>query len=258
MTRLRRFFLDEHAMLALIVLNTLLMFLGGFWPDSLWFELSDAFFTLLFVMEAVVKITTLGWAAYWRSGWNRFDFLVVVIALPSLASPFVEHSLATGAILALRSFRVFKMFKLLRFIPHLPRLLQGVRLAVRASLLVCVAGFAVLFIFAILSSALFGSSAPQYFGNPALSVYNTFRLFSVEGWYELPDAIAAHSGAAWAVFARVYFSLLLFLGGILGMSLITSIFVDAMAGDNNDAVLAKLDELEQELRELKEQRGEGR
>ena len=32
---------------------------------------------------------------------------------------------------------------------------------------------------------LFGNAAPQYFGNPALSVYSIFRLFTIEGWYEM-------------------------------------------------------------------------
>ena len=50
-----------------------------------------------------------------------------------------------------------------------------------------------------------------------------------------------------AVFARIYFSLLLFLGGIIGMSLVNSIFVDAMAADNNDEVLEKLEQIEKKL-----------
>lgn len=43
---------------------------------------------------------------------------------------------------------------------------------------------------------------------------------------------------------RVVFAILFFVGGILGLSLVNSIFVDALAGDNNDNVLERLDELE--------------
>jgi voltage-gated sodium channel len=46
---------------------------------------------------------------------------------------------------------------------------------------------------------------------------------------------------------RVYFCTLLIGGGIIGMSLINSIFVDALAADNNDDVKAKLDVLEQKI-----------
>lgn len=252
MNVLRRFFCNEHIILVAIVLNTAIMFLGGFWPESTWFELSDSIFTLLFLMEAIVKISTDGWKKYWQDNWNRFDFIVVVIALPSLASPFFEHSMATNAVLALRSMRLFKSFKVIRFIPNIKKLLNGIKLAFRASLLVFAAGIVILLIFAILSSAIFGGMAPEYFGNPGISVYSIFRLFSIEGWYEMPDVIASNSTPGWGIFARIYFSILVFLGGMIGMSLITSIFVDTMAGDNNDEVLEKLDKIENQIKEIKE------
>jgi voltage-gated sodium channel len=40
------------------------------------------------------------------------------------------------------------------------------------------------------------------------------------------------------------------VGGIIGMSLVNSIFVDAMAADNNDEVLKKLNRLEKKLDNL--------
>lgn len=42
----------------------------------------------------------------------------------------------------------------------------------------------------------------------------------------------------------------MFLGGIIGMSLVNSIFVDAMAEDNNDEVLEKLKQVEEQLKKL--------
>ena len=109
-----------------------------------------------------------------------------------------------------------------------------------------------LLVFSIITTFLFGNAAPQYFGNPALSVYSIFRLFTIEGWYEMPEAIAVNGGTVMAVFARIYFSILLFLGGIIGMSLVNSIFVDAMAADNNDEVLNKLSQLEMKLDQIKQ------
>lgn len=82
------------------------------------------------------------------------------------------------------------------------------------------------------------------------SLYSTFRLFTVEGWYEQPDAIANNSSVAWGVFARIYFVILLFFDGIIGMSLINSIFVDAMAEDNNDELMKKVTDLEKKIDRL--------
>ena len=250
MERLKDLLCSDRVMLYAIMINTALMFIGGFWPDSLWFEAADAVFTLLFLFEAWAKISRMGWRAYRSEGWNRFDFVVLIVALPSLASPILEQTYATNAILALRSMRLFKSFKMLRFIPNIQKLLAGIRLATRASLLVFIAFIVFLIIFSILSSTIFGNIAPEYFGNPAISIYSIFRLFTVEGWYEFADAIAQNGNVGWAFFARVYFSILMFLGGIIGLSLINSIFVDAMAEDNNDEVLEKLRRLEEKIDQL--------
>ena len=146
--------------------------------------------------------------------------------------------------------RLFKSLKMLRFIPNIHKLLAGLRLATHASLLVFIAFIVFLIIFSILSSTIFGTIAPEFFGNPAISVYSIFRLFTVEGWYESADTIAQNVSASWGFFARVYFSILMFLGGIIGLSLINSIFVDAMAEDNNDEVLEKLRRLEEKIDQL--------
>ena len=231
-------------------MNTIIMFIGGFWPESKWPEICDAFFTIVFLFEAFAKISAHGWTTYWKQGWNKFDFIILLVALPSLTSLFINHTMATNAILALRSLRLFKSFKMFRFIPNIQKLLKGLKLACRASFLVLIAFVVFLVLFSILSSTIFGKVAPEYFNNPAISLYSIFRLFSVEGWYEIPDAIASHASPLWGFFARCYFSVLMFLGGIIGMSLINSIFVDAMAEDNNDEVLEKLNQIEKQLKEM--------
>ena len=247
MNKLIKWFCNDRLMMVAILLNTSIMFMGGFWPDNNLFDLSDALFTLLFIGEAAAKIYQYGWKGYWKSGWNRFDFIVLIIALPSLASPFMGRNMATNTILVLRSLRLFKSFKLIRFIPNIQRLLKGLKLAVRASLLVFLAFIVFLLIFSILSSTIFGNIAPEYFGNPAISLYSIFRLFSIEGWYEMPEVIATNASPEWGLFARCYFSLLMFFGGIIGLSLVNSIFVDAMMDDNNDEVLEKLKKIEKRL-----------
>lgn len=233
-----------------IALNTMVIFVGGFWPDSLCFEIIDAAFTMLFAMEAVVKIKTQGWRCYWQDGWNRFDFIIIILALPTILTPLIENSVETSVILALRGFRLIKSFKMFSLIPNINNLARGIKAAVKTSSLVVFAFVVFLLIFSVLSSTIFGNFVPEYFGNPGISLYSTFRLFTVEGWYELPDAIAQNGSFAWGIFARIYFVILLFLGGIIGMSLVNSIFVDAMAEDNNEELIKKISELEEKIDKL--------
>ena len=105
-------------------------------------------------------------------------------------------------------------------------------------------------IFAIINCSLFGEAAPQYFATPLDSIYSVFRLFTVEGWYDIPDAITATLSPVWSHVVRIYFCLLLIGGGIIGMSLINSIFVDAMVADNNDDVKEQLRRIEEKLDRL--------
>ena len=255
MESIKRFFTNDNIMLVLVLINTGIIFVSGFIPNQEGHLLIlDSFFTLLFLFEAVVKIQVRGFSEYWSDGWNRFDFIIVLLALPSCVNIFGEVLPGTSVLLSLRTLRAFKSFRLLKFIPNIDSILNGIKLAFKASYIVAIGLLILLLVFSIITTFLFGNLAPQYFGNPALSVYSIFRLFTIEGWYDMPEAIAVKGGAALAVFARIYFSILLFMGGIIGMSLVNSIFVDAMAADNNDEVLEKLSELEKKLDKMEKEK----
>lgn len=244
---LREFFINDKAVLALVALNTVSIFVGGYYPDSFLFTVIDSVFTLLFLAEALCKISGASWAGYWKDGWNRFDFIITMAALPSLANLLVDGFLATNILLVLRVLRVFKAFRLFKFIPNVGELLRGISLAIKASFVVAAGVAVMLLVFAILTSTLFGQFAPEYFGTPGEALYSTFKMFTVEGWYEIPDLIVSRSSDIMGVFAKVYFAMELFLGGILGMSLINAIFVDAAVSDNNDDVKKELSEIKEML-----------
>ena len=193
------------------------------------------------------------------SHWNQFDFIITMIALPSLLN-FFENStnVQTNLLLSLRALRVFralriaKAARIMRYIPDIEKLIQGLKAALKSCFVVVVGFVVFMLITSILSSTVFGEIAPEYFGNPGQSLYSTFRLFTVEGWFEIPDVIAERSTTGMGIFAKIYFSLFLFSGGIIGVSLINSFFVDAMAEDNNEDVLIKLEEMEAMMKEMQE------
>ncbi len=332
--RLFEFFTNDAVMAVAITLSTVFVFLSGYNLDPNPFLYIDAFFTVFFLIEALVKInccdpgsekTSLRekFRYYWfgkfdvekqkekraakgedldpeeeqikkyrikqyekkkakeqkrkksllrrrigsllfcddgeTSHWNQFDFIITLIALPSLLNIFLEISIQTELLLSLRALRVFralriaKAARIMRYIPDIEKLIQGLKAALKSCLVVVMGFIVLLLITSILSSTLFGEFAPQYFSNPGQSLYSTFRLFTVEGWFEIPDAIAANSSPGMGVFAKIYFSLFLFGGGIIGVSLINSFFVDAMAEDNNEDVLIKLEEMEKMMKEMQDQ-----
>ena len=100
-------------------------------------------------------------------------------------------------------------------------------------------------------TTLFKEVAPEYFSTPLEAIYTTFRIFTGEGWNEIPDTVSVEVGEAWAHAVKLYFSLLLIVGCVIGMSLLNSVFVDAMVADNDDDIREKLDSIEASLDEIK-------
>lgn len=49
-------------------------------------------FTFIFIMECVFKLIGLGFAGYWFSGWNQFDFFVVLMSLLDLVMDIMGAS----------------------------------------------------------------------------------------------------------------------------------------------------------------------
>lgn len=249
----RQLLLSENFITTMVVVNVVVLFVAGFGEGTTLFSYVDDLFTILFIAEALVKIHKWGWRGYWHSRWNRIDLLLLLLSLPSLLPAVSTAAIGSNAVLSLRSFRLFKMFRLLEFVPHVDQLLAGVKLACKASFIVTIAIGVLLLIFSIFTTYLFGNLAPEAFGNPGICLYSMYRLFTVEGWYDLPELIAESSSPLVGNLARVYFSVLVFGGGIIGMSLINSLFVDAMASDDNAKFSDELRNISERLERIEEQ-----
>lgn len=249
----QKIFLNEKFILAVILLNAVVIYLqvsGVSTPLLMGLDLTC---TLIFLIEMIVKHQKLGVKEYWRSGWNRLDGILVILSLPSLVEVFLPVGMMDFSILLIfRLLRVLRFFRVLHFFPNFSQLVKAFKMALRESYAILLCFFVIIVIFGLLNCSLFKDIAPQYFSTPLESIYSVFRICTVEGWYDIPDAISASSTPAVGGFVRFYFVLILILGGIIGMSFINSIFVDAMVSDNNDEVNMKLDEIEKKLDQLLE------
>ena len=233
----KKLFLNERFIFLIILLNSAIIFVEGFSFDvakKFWFDLLDHGFTSIFIVELLVKLNEYGIKGYFKSNWNKFDFILVALALLSIASLFLEASvLKLDFLLAFRTMRVFKFFRFIRFIPKIDKVIDGVLRASKASIIIIVAFLIFNFIISVVSCFLFRNIAPEYFSNPLVSFYSIFKVFTIEGWYEIPDEMTVDSSPVMAFLIRVFFIIILFFGGIFGLSLVNSIFVDAMVSDNN-------------------------
>lgn len=247
----KRLFLNDHFVMAVIAVNAVVIFLQESGISNTFINAIDLVCTLFFLCEMIVKHMEWGARKYWSSGWNRMDGILVIISLPSLLEyMFPDLIFNVSFLLVFRMLRVFRFFRVFHFFPDFGTIMRHVKLAFRQSLSIFCGLFILILIFSLINCALFKDVAPQYFGNPLIAMYSVFQICTIEGWYEIPNAITQGLSPALVVLVRVYFVGILVMLGMIGMSIVNSIFVDAMVSDNNDAVLLKLKELEAKIDRL--------
>ena len=251
-----RCMIRDTTVLWVIVINAAALFLDAFPAvrdgTGRIFWWIDYGCVIYFLLEVILKLSFHG-KRYWRNGWNRFDFMVVVASLPTLAAPFTGMEIFS-IVLIFRLARLFRFVRVFRFIPHGPRIWAGVQRALKASVGILVVLLILNLVFALGATFLFGEEAPEHFGDPLISSYTLFKVFTVEGWHEIPDQMARDSDSnSLAVLARLYFIIAVFVGGILGLSLVNAIFVDEMTADNTDRLEFMVLALRQELEQFQEE-----
>lgn len=260
MNPLKKVFLNDKIILTLISINAVIIFLQGFPIKTIGLEthhalmLVDDLISVCFLIEVCVKGRHFGLKEYLKSTWNKFDVLLILFSLPPLIGRMlIDYETANiGFLLVFRVFRVFKFFRFIQFFPQVEHIFNSIREAIRASFMVLIGFFLFVFIMSILSCYMYQNIAPEYFGDPIVSYYSMFKIFTIEGWNTIPEMINA-SGKVniyQAFFTKLYFMLILIFGGVIGLSIVNSIFVDAMVSDNNDELEERVEGVQKDVKRL--------
>ena len=246
---------SERTIMWVISINAILIFLYSFPQIDSGFKktllILDNICAIYFILEVVLKIQMRSFRLFWRRAWDRFDLILVVVTLPAFFEPFVPENYHP-ALMSLSLVRILRFLKFLKFIPNSKMLIEGLKRALKASVGVGLSLLVLNIVFALGATILFGKTCPELFGDPLISMYSMFRVFTIEGWHEVPAQIISHGGSdMWIFTVRAYFVLSVSVGGLLGLSLANAIFVDEMTIDNNQKLERLIRELSQEVRELR-------
>lgn len=253
MRRLLQAFVDERVVLAVITFNLVVLFARSYpsmHPHDAALFVLDYICLVYFVGEMVTKISLFGWRTYWASGINRFDFIIVAASAPTLLAPFT-HGDELTVVLVFRAARLLRFLRVLRFIPHADQLWAGIGRALRASVGLILAIVLYLVVMGLIASHLFGEAAPDHFADPVTSIYSIFKVFTVEGWYTVPDLIAETQGPLMGFVARGFFTIAVVTGGLLGLGITNAVLVDEMVMDNNDELEERITGLTLEVEQLR-------
>lgn len=251
----KKLFLNDKFILGLILINSFILFLNGYLTPTTRSHFTllvfDNLITFLFIIEVFIKTKHFGIRGYFKSNWNLFDFILVILSIPALITfAFNIHFLDFSFLLVFRVLRVFKAFRFFKFIPNIEQLMAGIQKALKASVFVFTGFIIYIFIIGIFSFYLFQDSESTYFENPLISLYSTFKIFTIEGWFEIPEQVVQNYNDTATLFTYIYFVFVVLTGGIFGLSIVNSIFVDTMVSDNNNDLEQKIDILDSKISEL--------
>ena len=203
----------------------------------------DYAITTLFVIEITYKINIYK-KEYFEKKWNWFDFFVVTISFIALILQifWLKVGILENLVI-LRVLRLFKFFRIIRVIPDIEKIYGNLIKALRVTSGIILGGFIILIIIGVVLCSMYKTYDPVHFRDPLISIYSVFRIFSVEGWYEIPDSMIESASYLNATFIRLLFSILVLFGTFI-LGFIISSISDELAADNNDELMAKTKDLE--------------
>ena len=154
----------EPLVLAIILFNTLLMGLDGWHEDEdvvKLLSLGNLVCTILFCVEAAIKIYALSFAEYIREAWNIFDFSVASISILEDATEVVATNLGLNPSLlrALRTVRILRVIRTVKSAKGLRLLLMTLLLSLPALYNIGSIFVILLTLYSILGMKLFGHVA---------------------------------------------------------------------------------------------------
>jgi voltage-gated sodium channel len=270
-----KFVLNEKVLLILILLNVLIIYLHSFnlfQPYFFVLDILDVLFTLFFILEISSNIiNTYGsnfkekFINFHKQKWNQIDFYSILFSIPSIGVLFIKDLEIFAGFTILRSLRIFKILRIIEFIPEGRNISSKLIKALKGVSFIIIAFVIYSTIISLISVTLFKTSAPSYFYNAFDSFFTIFKIFSGDGFSDVVEEISTHSSTAFIYFTKFYFVVIVFIGSILGLSLINSVFIDQMSNSEDksgkelksleekiDVLLKNQHEMIAEIQDLKE------
>ena len=150
-------------------------------------------FLTFFVVELTIRITAYG-GRPWRffgSGWNVFDFVMVVPAL----LPGVRESTT-----ALRVVRLLRVFRLVSALPEMRVLVQGLARSAAPLLSMGVLVLLLFYAYGMIGWILFSDHDPEHWSSLGQSMLTLFSVLTLEGWVEIQETALKYNEWSWVYF----------------------------------------------------------
>ncbi|GAB3286364.1 ion transporter [Parahaliea aestuarii] len=167
--------------------------------------------TLFFLVE--ISIRFMGESdkkRFFRSGWNVFDTLIVVVSL----IPIEDSELA----LIGRLVRIFRVLRMVSIIPELRTLLNSLLAALPQLGYVMLMMFIIFYIYAAVGTTFFADINDTLWGDISISLLTLFRIMTFEDWTDVMYETMAVYPLSWVFYLSfIFLSAFAFLNMIIGI-----------------------------------------
>ena len=227
----------QNFIIFLIMLNALFMGLETFpwWTNALGqlVQIIDVCFITVFLVEILLRLYAHG-LVFFKSGWNIFDFVIVAFSL-------IPGNGVFSCFRVMRALRIFRTARLFARIGNLRIIVTAMLKALPNLVWLLVLLFIFFYIFAVLTTTLFGKMAPEKFGDIFVSFYSLFSLMTMEGWQDIVETVKSP-------YSKVVFIPFMLISSYIFLNLVVGIIFAAM----EDIVKKEKEKEEPNLKDLAE------
>ena len=124
-----------------------------------------------FTVEVALRMVAHG-RRFFPNGWNLFDLVIVATSL-------MPNS---GNLSVLRALRILRALRLFSTVPSLRRVVNALMTALPGMGSIAVVLGVLFYVSAVLSTKLFSSNFPDWFGSLGASLYTLFQVMTLESW----------------------------------------------------------------------------
>ena len=176
----------------------------------------DYSITIFFVTEILIRfIGEPKKINFFKSGWNLFDTVIVLISL----IPIPNNS----SFLLLRLLRVFRILRIISIVPELKLIIEALLGSIKRVFYVGLLLFIILYIYATIGSILFNNDIPQRWNDVGVSMITLFQVLTLSSWEQVMLPLQEIYWWAW-----IYFFSFIIICGITMLNLLIAILVDVV------------------------------
>ena len=191
------------------------------------FQYIDFIISSFFLIEIIIRlIAEKNKINFFRSGWNIFDSVIVVVSIVPIGPG--------SSILLLRLVRIFRILRLIEAAPELRYLIEALISSFKKAAYILLLLFIVLYMYGTFGSILFSEVEPEKWEDITVSIHTLVQVLLLSGYETIFYPLQEIYWWAW-----IFFYSFIALGSVIIINLVVAVLVDFMISKSQEKKINK-------------------